>query len=486
MKKTILLILTVLFVGETATALFAQDRGERRRDRGGDDRSSRFGGGPPGGGFGGPFGGGPPGGGFGGPFGGGPPMGGSFGRGGGPEGPGGSDSSRNERLIGMLKAMDANGDGKLEPSEIPEYRRPFVSMMISRLGGDSSKTVSIADLERKAAAGGGSDSSRRSGGSSSTAATPAGLPKDPLVPYFGEKEPELAAIVGFGQREPQPKVASSVSSSSGTPTSQSDQILRSAREIMNRYDKNKNGTLDKDKGEWVSSLPFNPDAADKNRDGRLSMTELVSALGGKAAGTMGSAVVSTKQSNAYDRLPIGVPDWFFERDKDQDGQLSMTEYANGLPWTEAIAEEFRFLDTNNDGFATVAEVFAALKKVDDDKRLKEEQAKRELERRQGGVAAVTPTTTTTTATPPTETPPPPPGTPQGPPGSPTLTPGTPPPHEAIPAEKSPDWKPPTTGPSEGKPIPTNAPYSSGSSDYGTKSRNKERKEYYRSGSYRSR
>ena len=472
--------MAVLLVGGTTIVLFAQDGAERRRSRDGNGPPRSYGNGPPmGGGLGDPGGffggrsGGPGGpGGFYGGRGGGPGGPGGFfgGRGGGPGGglpggtggPGGSDASRNERMIGMLKAMDTNGDGKLDPNEIPEYRRPFVSMIVSRLGGDPTKTIVIADLERRAATAGGTSggSSVSSRQSSTTSANR--LSTDPLVPYFGEKEPSMPSVVGFGQREPQPKTTS-YSSSSATTTSQSDQILRSARDIMNRYDKNKNGTLDKDKGEWMSSLPFNPEAADKNHDGRISMSELVAALGGKASGTMGSAVVSTKQSNAYDRLPPGVPDWFFERDKDQDGQLSMMEYANGQPWADAMAEEFRFLDANNDGYATIAEVYAALKKVDDEKRLKEEQARREQERRRGVGGTVTTTTTDPAATastaaaavPSAETPPS--GTP-APSISPTPT-----------TESAPDWRPaaPTSG--TVTTVPSNAPYSSGSSDTGSRS-----------------
>ncbi|MDR1963987.1 MAG: hypothetical protein LBQ50_09435, partial [Planctomycetaceae bacterium] len=295
--------------------------------------------------------------------------------GGSPGGDRSSDSERNERSLGMLRSMDTNGNGKLEQNEIPEYRRGFVSMMVTRLGGDPNKTIDLADLTRKAS-GSGRSSPVSSGGSDPAKQSAT----DPLVPYFGEKELPQASVPAFGQREPQTKTAVAVTTNSTVAVSQSDRILRSAREMMNKYDKNKNGTLDKDKNEWVSSLPFNADAADKNRDGRISLTELLDVLGGKANVTTGAAAVSTKQSTAYDRLPAGMPDWFFERDKDQDGQLSMLEYAQGQPWTELIADEFRFLDKNNDGIATVSEIFETLKQVDEEKRLKEEQAKRETER----------------------------------------------------------------------------------------------------------
>jgi Ca2+-binding EF-hand superfamily protein len=310
-----------------------------------------------------------------------------------------SEAERNERSLGMLRSMDTNKNGKLEQNEIPEYRRNFVSMTVTRMGGDPNKTIDLAELTQKVATPTGSPQPAPSltNGSSDSATR---LATDPLVPYFGEKEAPKATVtvLAFGQRESQTKTVVAATTTPTVSVNQSDRILRSAREIMNKYDKNKNGTLDKDKNEWSSSLSFNAEAADKNHDGRISMTELLDTLGGKANVTTGAAAVSTKQSTAYDRLPVGMPDWFFERDKDQDGQLSMVEYANGQKWTEIIADEFQFLDKNNDGVATVSEIRDTLKQVDEEKRLKEELAKRDVERRKG-VATTPPSPTAATPQP---------------------------------------------------------------------------------------
>lgn len=453
------LILCLLFIS-CAVWSFAQEMPERRRGPGGPGGGT--GGGPPwmrGGEQGGDRGGRDN---RGGPEGGPPWMRGEQGRDGGNRGgPGGAGrpgeagggGGDNDRLLGMLRGMDRNRNGKLDPDEIPEYRRAFVSNAITRLGGDPNKTVDLDDLARRAS-GRQSSSSRSTASSTSSSSS---LPTDPLVPYFGEDEPKETPILGFGEREPQPKVAAKASTANASSLSQSDQILRSAREIMNKFDKNKSGALEKDKGEWVSSLPFKPETADKNRDGRITMSEIVEVLGGKSGASSGAAVVATKQSVAYDHLPQGVPDWFFERDKDQDGQLTMMEYANGLTWTEAVADEFAFLDKNGDGIATVAEVFVVLKQVDEEKRLKEEQAKRDKERLRG-VGAQSEPERPAEGTPQEGTPPPPPSgqqTPRQPGESPTPPEGTP----AKPVERSPNWQP---GGSTSTAIPANAPYSSGS------------------------
>jgi Ca2+-binding EF-hand superfamily protein len=378
---------------------------------------------------------------------------------------GGSDSERNERSLGMLRSMDRNGNGKLEPDEVPEYRRPFVSMMVSRMGGNASGTVDLNDLARKAASGSSRGAPATVSVSNSKTSV---LPTDPLVPYFGEKEPEQSAVLAFGQREPEVRTAG-IRAAAIPAVSQSDQVLRTARQIMNQFDKNKNGLLDKDKGEWGSSLPFNADAADKNRDGRISMAELLAALGSKANVTTGAAAVAVRQSDVYDHLPPGMPDWFFERDKDNDGQISMTEYlTNGQAWSEAVADEFRFIDKNNDGVATAEEIFAVLKQVDEEKRLKEEQEKRVRERRSGAVAQPAP---------------PQPGQPPQQPGQPPQQPGQPPQQPDQPPQQQPGQPPqpgqpqpasPTPAPVPQQPnwrpggavpqsVPSNAPYSSGTS-----------------------
>jgi Ca2+-binding EF-hand superfamily protein len=376
--------------------------------------------------------------------------------------------------------MDTNGNGKLEPSEIPEYRRGFVSMVVSRLGADPNKTIDLADLSRKASTSSGNSATRND---SSTSRQTTGTATDPLVPLFGETEPQQTQVLEFGQREPQPKSVAAASSSSTLPMSQSDQILRSAREIMNKYDKNKNGTLDKDKSEWVSSLSFNADKADRNRDGRISMTELIDTLGGKTGVTTGAATISTKQPAAYERLPPGMPDWFFDRDKDQDGQLTMQEYANGQLWNNSIVEEFEFLDRNKDGVATVAEIFLSLKEFDEKKRLQEEQAKREIERRKGVGSESTPPPTPPTPSgdspqPATSTPTSSPTTPPtgvSPTTNPATPPGTPPPTNS--SEPAPNWRPTSTD-SASATIPTTGPYASGSSNSDQRQRSRV---YQRSG-----
>jgi Ca2+-binding EF-hand superfamily protein len=372
-------ILAALLVFFSLTVLVvAQEEGQRQRNRNGGPT-----GGPPGGGQ-------PPWmqgqGGRGGPPGGGqPPW--MQGQGGGRGNPQSQNApNRNEQMFGMLKAMDTNQNGLLEPNEIPEYRRGFVIGVVTQMGGNPNGTINLNVLANDLAKRTNSSSRGQSGSTASGQAVPP--QNDPLVPPFGEKTETTTSVLTFGQKESIPAATVAVKQAERTSSGQS---LRSAQEMMAKFDKNKNGMIDKDKGEWVG-LPFSTDAADKNRDGRISMAELIAVLGGQSSSSTGNAVVAVKQSLAYDRLPPGVPDWFLNMDKDQDAQITMTEYVNGRggTWTKEIAKEFRFLDKNNDGAATIAEVFVVLKEEDEQRALEAEKQKRESERRKGVVAAAVP------------------------------------------------------------------------------------------------
>ncbi|MDR3109400.1 MAG: hypothetical protein LBU65_06900 [Planctomycetaceae bacterium] len=434
--------LFLFFVAFTA-ALFAQfppQRSERGGDRGGERRSGDSGGGFRGGpgfggmagrpGFGGMPGGGP---GFGGMPGGGPGFGGMSGGGPGFGGmPGGQPrgADNNDRTLSMLRSMDTNGDGRIDMNEIPEYRRPFVSMMLTRLGVDPNKTIRLSDLERKI----------RSGSTSGGTAT--ANVADPLVPPFGESAAASTPVLGFGQREPETKTVSVRRVQEQPAQSSTDKIQQAARELMNKYDKNKNGYLDKDKSEWSKTLPFDANAADKNKDGRISMSEMIAALGGKIDVASGYVAAEFHHSEPYDHLPVGTPDWFLRMDKNQDAQITMYEYAEGKAWNDEMAKEFAYVDRNNDGIVTIDECFATLKEYDEAKAKKEDEERRKQER----MNAITGKNNV-----------PPPRTDEKSQEQPALANGAPP---AQPDGSQPS--PPSSQPSSAPPTPPqNAPYSSG-------------------------
>ena len=85
---------------------------------------------------------------------------------------------------------------------------------------------------------------------------------------------------------------------------------------------------------------------------------------GKPGGT-GAAIPSDPFENErpdvlrFGKLPKGLPAWFMDWDLDQDAQIGLYEWRKaGQP-----LEEFLKLDVNEDGFISVEECMAAVKKA---------------------------------------------------------------------------------------------------------------------------
>ncbi|MDR1479755.1 MAG: hypothetical protein LBJ00_12550 [Planctomycetaceae bacterium] len=277
----------------------------------------------------------------------------------------GNNAERNDRGVQRLREFDTNKNGMLEQNEISDpQRRENINRIVTRLGGDPNQIpININELAKRAT-------------SNSGAVSPSGnLPTEPLVPYFGEDELTRTAILRFGERN----IAPTQPTTNNITNPPADK-LSEVKAIMSKFDTNRNGTLDKDKGEW-NGLSVDGNNADQNKDGRISMNELMTALGGVPSGV--PAFVKVKPSIPYEHLPTGVPSWFFDRDLDRDAQLTLLEFANGHNLNDSIAAEFLFLDKNNDGFATIAEIFQALRQHDEENQKREELARRERELRLG-------------------------------------------------------------------------------------------------------
>ncbi|MCR9293746.1 MAG: proprotein convertase P-domain-containing protein [bacterium] len=110
--------------------------------------------------------------------------------------------------------------------------------------------------------------------------------------------------------------------------------------LLGRFDENRNGRLEA--GE-AQALGISMGAIDLDRDGELSRDELQS-------------YTTSLQNDAGDP-GAGLPGWFFELDKDRDGQVAMPEFAT--EWTATKLAEFNALDRNSDGLLTESEVLSA-------------------------------------------------------------------------------------------------------------------------------
>ncbi|TWT50584.1 EF hand [Rubripirellula amarantea] len=110
--------------------------------------------------------------------------------------------------------------------------------------------------------------------------------------------------------------------------------------LMGRFDRNRNGRLESNET-IAMGLPISQ--MDLDRNGELSREEL-------------HAHVSTMQDELGDESK-GLPSWFFERDLNGDGQVSMTEFTE--EWSDEIMAQFLSWDTNEDGLLTETEMIAS-------------------------------------------------------------------------------------------------------------------------------
>lgn len=290
-----------------------------------------------------------------------------------PSGEGGpSAEDRFARFEGMLRGFDSNKDGVIDPKEVPEDRRRFLGFIGARMGVDFSKPVAIDKLKKKA--------SQQFGGKSKE--------PEPLVPGFGVEE-EQETVLAFGEREPTATSASSGGSSArgGADGEQDARAQRFAEMMMSRYDRDGNGVLERDKGEW-DGIRGDPNEIDRNNDGRIDRDEMIARVsaymggrGGNRGGDRGGGgdrgdgdrgsgdeMASNNGRRSYrflsarERLPEGLPSWFEDRDRDQDGQVTMAEYSSS--WTDSKAREFLRYDGNDDGVITPEECLVGMSRPD--------------------------------------------------------------------------------------------------------------------------
>lgn len=246
-----------------------------------------------------------------------------------------------DRIAGMLKSADANNDGKLDLNEVPEYRRGFVKSMLERAGVDTSKPVALSTLQQKITQR--MDERSRESGNDKKKEN-----EDPLVPGFGEAVDYGAAAVEFGVRveEEKPAYAAGAGKSSE---------MEQARGVISKYDRNKNGVIDRNESEHMRADPRD---IDRNGDGRITSGEVVVYLR-KPEDERNRDENSDEQPRwqpfrtAHEFLPEGIPDWFIANDKNMDGNLSMSEWSSH--WTNQLADEFDWWDGNKDGVVTAEE-----------------------------------------------------------------------------------------------------------------------------------
>ena len=124
---------------------------------------------------------------------------------------------------------------------------------------------------------------------------------------------------------------------------------------MKRYDKDEDNVLSKAEFSGIRSLPSK---ADGNKDGKVTLDELVVAYGGKSGSSASTSRQRSNRNNEY--LVQSAKDRgndadreFKELDKNTAGLVQMHEFSSR--WTDELAETFTKLDANNDGTLTATE-----------------------------------------------------------------------------------------------------------------------------------
>ena len=186
--------------------------------------------------------------------------------------------------------MDRNGDGKIDASEVPDFMRGRFESMVREAGLDPSHGVSVDrydELSRQRFAQAGDSRPGREeprdahpqGGSN-------GQPAETrLVPGFGN-EFEETPVAGFGE----------LKDDDGWQRDYDANTIAMARDIIARYDTNKNGVLER--SEWKAVQWRNdPNQSDRNKDGKLDLKEMVERL----------AAQNKEGGGAGGRGPFGGP-----------------------------------------------------------------------------------------------------------------------------------------------------------------------------------
>lgn len=290
----------------------------------------------------------------------------------GPPGMGQDDRGRASRYRRFLERMDTNHDGRIEPNEADGPMRFMYQGMAERAGLDASKPISLDEFREAMARRAEHRGSDRDDGDSSESNRSNTPEQDPLVPGF-ERVQSLPPVPGFGVRvaggaaggqNSSSDNASSDASASASEKSRTEFKVRAyAKGVVKKYDRDGNGTLEKD--EW-SRMRNDPQPADRNNDGVITEQELAvrflqDRLGGSSGNLAGSGGFGPRESyrtpTALERLPDEIPDWFIDKDADGDGQVAMHEYAGF--WSDSTAREFAGFDANNDGVITPQECLGA-------------------------------------------------------------------------------------------------------------------------------
>ncbi|HBE71412.1 MAG TPA: hypothetical protein DDW52_24975 [Planctomycetaceae bacterium] len=281
----------------------------------------------------------------------------------------------------MISRFDRNQNGTIEPEEAQGPAQFFLQRLAERDPSiDTSKPIPISKLTEaiQRSRGGGSPSSSSGRTSSSSESSE----PEPLVPGFAmDLSPE--PILGFG------------AGSEMFAVRVEERDLKEAEERLRRYDSNKDGKLEPNElrsGRWSDD----PMSYDRNRDGFLTKSELAVRYAKRRLGEQERREEAANRRDDPRRSDYnrnrddgrdkeddakrfgdaksyrvdtkgrsdgkGLPGFFSTRDKNDDGQVLMQEFAS--EWNAENLKEFMKWDLNGDGIIEPRECLAVQRNGD--------------------------------------------------------------------------------------------------------------------------
>lgn len=293
----------------------------------------------------------------------------------------------------LLKRMDANANGQLEPDEISGRARGFIDRYATQAGLDPKQPLPIDKLTTAMQQRDGDENRDgqpktesttpmttppASGGSTPTtppvaSTDPAKPANPPLVPGFGV-DAKITPAPGFGtplaNSNSNTKRGTSGGYSRGSSSSSSRsnsggssdgdkreaalKVRRYAEGLLKQYDENKNGVLERD--EW-KKMRGDPEKADRNDDKIVTLDELADRLANYGSDG-GSSSSSSSGRDDRDRYGERGSDRSRPR-SDKDTASSDKKSYRFLTPTERLPKGlptwFTRNDANADGQVTMAE-----------------------------------------------------------------------------------------------------------------------------------
>lgn len=251
------------------------------------------------------------------------------------QGGGGGDEGAASKEVAKryMQKYDANSDGLLRADEAKKFR--FGNLM--EADGDGNAVVSLEELEAWSASKRANVRQRNEsnqdegngGGRGGENGPPGGAPPSPPAP--------AAATDG----------SASTSGSSSPPPGESPPANAATPQA--------DGSAKP--GSTPAAPPVQPGGGSSPAATPTASPPATPTASARVGSTVSGITFQGKKSyrlrTAHERMPSGVPSWFFEKDVNGDGQVMMSEWTSS--WSEEKASAFNAKDVNGDGVITPKE-----------------------------------------------------------------------------------------------------------------------------------